>query len=228
MHTHNVLVTRRTHTMGTSLLDAATNVRTLLNPSRDDLINALPGVQAMIAGISVQFDDDFYKRTPDLVVLARHGVGLDNVDLAAATDNGVCILYTPQAMITAVSEHAVGLMLALAKSFKRCDIALKEDKYHTRDLLGAVDLFGKTVGVVGCGRIGSRVSQICGRGLGMNVIAYDPYITDDQVYRAGARRVATLNALLQTADVVTLHTPYTTETHHMIGSEQLALMKPTA
>lgn len=228
MHTYNVLITRRTHMLGASLLEAETNVRTLLNPSREDLIHALPGVQAVIAGISVLFDDDFYKRAPDLAVLARHGVGLDNVDLAAATANGVCILYTPQAMITAVSEHAVGMMLSLAKSFKRCEIALKEDKYHTRDQLGAIDLYGKTLAVIGCGRIGSRVSQICAHGLGMNVITYDPYISDEQALKAGAVRKTTLSEVLRAADVVTLHTPLTPETRHMISSEQLALLKPGA
>ena len=223
-----VLITRRTHPVGVSLLEAETNVRTLLNPARADLIAAMPGVHAMIAGISVLFDGDFFGHAPDLLVLARHGVGLDNVDLAAATEHGICILYTPMAMITAVAEHAVGLMLALAKSFKRGDSALREGKYHTRDLLGAVDLYGKTLGVIGCGRIGSRVSQMCSRGLGMSVITYDPYITDQQAGAAGAVRKPTLEEVLATADVVTMHTPLTSETRHMISTAQLALMKPAA
>ncbi len=210
------------------MLEAEAAVHTLLNPSRAALLAAMPGMQAMIGGISVMFDADFFDRCPDLLVLARHGVGLDNVDLAAATERGVFILYTPQAMITAVAEHAVAFMLGLAKSVKRGDVALKEDKYHTRDLLGAVDLHGKTLGVIGCGRIGSRVSLMCAHGLGMNIITYDPYISDEQARLAGAVRKPTLAEVLQAADVVTMHTPLNAETRHMIGSAQLAMMKPTA
>jgi D-3-phosphoglycerate dehydrogenase len=224
----NVLITRRTNVVGMSLLQSETNVRELLNPSRADLLAAMPGVHALIGGISIPFDGDFFDRSPDMLVLARHGVGLDNVDLAAATERGVVILYTPQAMVTAVAEHAVAFMLSLAKSFKRGDIALKEDKYHTRDLLGSVDLFGKTVAVIGCGRIGSRVAQMCKHGLGMQVITYDPYISDEQAAAAGAVRRPTLEEVLRAADVVTMHTPLTAETRHMIGAAQLALMKPTA
>lgn len=225
---YNVLITRRTHQSGVVLLQGETNVRELLNPTRADLLAAMPGVQAMIGGIAVLFDDDFYARCPDLRVLARHGVGLDNVDLAAATRHGVCILYTPQAMVTAVAEHAIGLMLALAKSFKRADAALRDDKYHTRDLLGAVDLHGKTLAVIGCGRIGSRVSRMCSAGLGMRVITYDPYISDEQAAAADATRKPTLAEVLRAADVVTLHPPLTAETRHMIGAAQLAMMKPSA
>ena len=225
---HNVLITRRTNPVGVTLLQSETSVRELLNPSRADLLAAMPGVHAMIAGIAVLFDDEFYARCPELLVLARHGVGLDNVDLPAATRHGVCILYTPQAMVTAVAEHAIGLMLALAKSFKRGDAALREDKYHTRDLLGAVDLHGKTLAVIGCGRIGSRVSRMCSAGLGMRVITYDPYISDEKAAAAGAERKPTLDEVLRSADVVTLHTPLTPETRHMISTAQLAMMKPSA
>lgn len=224
----NVLITRRTHPLGVSLLQAETDVRTLLNPSRQELMAALPDVDAMIAGVSVMFDGELLDHAPRLLVLARHGVGLDNVDLKAATERGICVLYAPQAMTVAVAEHAVGLMLAVAKSFKRGDLALREGKFHNRDLLGEVDLYGKTLGIIGCGRIGSRVSRICSRGLGMNVITYDPYITDLQAAKVDAARKQTLAEVLREADVVTLHTPLTDETRHMIGEEQLAMMKPTA
>ena len=173
----NVLITRRTHAKGVALLQAETNVSELLNPGREQLRQALPGIDGIIAGVSVMYDGDLLDSAPNLLVVARHGVGLDNVDLQAATERGICVLYTPMAMITSVAEHAVGFMLSLARSYKRGDAALKEDKYHTRDQLGAVDLQGRTLGVIGCGRIGSRVSQICSQGLGMKVIAYDPYIS---------------------------------------------------
>ena len=224
----NVLITRRTHPLGVSLLETETQVRNLLNPTRAELIAALPGVHGIVAGISVAFDGDLLDRAPDLAVVARHGVGMDNVDLHAATERGICVLYTPLAMVTSVSEHAVGLMLSLARAFKKGDIALRENKYATRDQLGAVDLGGRTLGIIGCGRIGSRVARICGLGLGMKVITYDPYITDAKAAQAGADRKPTLEEVLRTADVVTLHTPLTMETRHMIGREQLAMMKPSA
>jgi D-3-phosphoglycerate dehydrogenase len=223
-----LLVTRRTHAAGISMLEKELEVRNLLNPSREQLLQALPGVTANIAGVSPSYDGDLFDHAPELVMVARYGVGLDNVDLDAATKRGICILYTPLAMTTGVAEHAVGLMLAAAKSFKKGDAALREGKYHTRDLLGSVDLYGKTLAVVGCGRIGSRVSQMCSRGLGMKVIVYDPYIPAEQAERAGAALRPTLDEVLSEADVVTLHTPLTDQTRHMIGEQQLALMKPTA
>lgn len=224
----SVLITRRTHPIGVSLIEAEAVVRTLLNPGRADLRQALPGVHGIIAGISVMFDGDMLDSAPDLLVLARHGVGMDNVDLPAATERGICVLYTPQAMITAVAEHAVGLMFAVAKSFKKGDLALREGKYHTRDLLGSVDLYGKTLGVVGCGRIGSRVARMCRNGLGMNVLTYDPYVSDEQIANAGASRAASLDEMLQASDVVTIHVPLNDETRHMIGRGQLSIMKSSA
>jgi D-3-phosphoglycerate dehydrogenase / 2-oxoglutarate reductase len=223
-----VLITRRTHPSGVSLLAAETNVRELLNPTRDQLAPALPGIHGMVAGVSVAFDGEMLDHAPDLMVMARHGVGMDNVDLPAATERGIVVLYTPKAMVTAVAECAVAFMLSVAKSFKKGDIAIHENKYANRDLLGSVDLYGKTLAIIGCGRIGSRVSQMCGRGLGMKVITYDPYITDEHAAKAGAARKSTLAEVLTTADVVTLHTPLTTETRHMIGREQLAMMKKSA
>jgi D-3-phosphoglycerate dehydrogenase / 2-oxoglutarate reductase len=223
-----VLITRRTHPKGVALLQAETNVSELLNPSREQLRQALPGVNGIVAGVAVMYDSDLLDSAPDLLVVARHGVGLDNVNLKAATERGICVLYTPRAMITSVAEHAVGFMLALARSYKRGDAALKEDKYHTRDQLGAVDLQGKTLAIIGCGRIGSRVSQICSQGLGMRVITYDPYISAEQARRAGAELWPHLDDVLRSADVVTLHTPLTPETRHMISHAQLALMKPSA
>lgn len=224
----NVLITRRTHPSGVSLLAAEASVRDLLNPTREQLAPALPGVHGMVAGVSVTFDGELLDHAPDLVVMARHGVGMDNVDLPAATERGIVVLYTPKAMVISVAEHAVAFMLSTARAFKKGEIALLENKYATRDQLGAVDLYGKTLGVIGCGRIGSRVSQMCSRGLGMNVITYDPYITDEQAAKAGAQRKPSLAEVLRAADVLTLHTPLTAETRHMIGRQQLALMKPSA
>ena len=115
-----LLVTRRTHPFGISMLEKELTVQDLLNPTRDQLLQALPGVTANIAGIAVKYDGDLLDHAPELVVVARHGVGLDNVDLNAATERGICILYTPMAMTTAVAEHAVALMFAAAKSLIPC------------------------------------------------------------------------------------------------------------
>ncbi len=223
-----VLVTRRTAANGLKLLEAETDVRVHFNPTAEELAAMLPGVHVVIAGVVPMYDAALLDGAPDLLAVVRHGVGLDNVDLAAATERGICVMYTPQAMIVAVAEHAVGLMLAAAKSFNRCKETLLEGAFHRRDQLGAVDLHGKTLGIVGCGRIGSRVSKICALGLGMKVITYDPYISAEQAAAAEAELRPTLEEVLATSDVVSLHCPLTAETWHMIGQAQLALMKPTA
>ena len=224
----NFLITRSTHPAGLSALAEQANIRELLNPSRQELIAALPGVHAIVAGTGVMYDAALLAQAPSLLAIARYGVGLDNVDLASATERGICVLYTPQATPPSVAEHAVSLMLCLAKALKSYDDMLPKEAFRSSSTTKAIDLDGKILAVIGCGRIGSRVSRICARGLGMKVIVYDPYIPVEQATAAGAELKATLDEVLAAADVVSLHTPLTIETRHLISHEQLARMRPTA
>jgi D-3-phosphoglycerate dehydrogenase len=163
-----------------------------------------------------------------LKVIARHGVGYDNIDVAAATAQGVVVAITPRANALSVAEHVLALMFALAKRIVPFDQATRKNDWEIRNSYAAVDLSGKTLGILGMGRIGSMVCRRARHGLDMEVLAYDPLIPRDVMEQAGARVAASLPEVLEAADVVTVHVPSTAETRGLIGEQALRRMKPTA
>jgi D-3-phosphoglycerate dehydrogenase len=166
---------------------------------------------------------------PNLQVIGRHGVGIDNIDLKAATERRIPVVFTPSAltMANAVAEHTVQLMLALARHAVAADQIVRAGRWGERSSLLGVEFYQKTLGVIGLGAIGKRVAEICQKGLGMKVVAFDPYLKQTPP-QLEITLVDSLRELLQQADVVTLHLPSTAETSHLIDAEALAGMKPTA
>jgi D-3-phosphoglycerate dehydrogenase len=166
---------------------------------------------------------------PQLKVIGRHGVGVDNVDLKAATERGITVVFTPSAltMVNAVAEQTVQLMLALGRYAVAADQIVRQGRWGERSSLLGVEFYQKTLGVIGLGAIGKRVAAICQRGLGMKVVAYDPYVKVAPPVLE-ITLVDSLLEVLQQADVVTLHLPSTPETARLIGAKELAAMKPTA
>jgi D-3-phosphoglycerate dehydrogenase / 2-oxoglutarate reductase len=166
---------------------------------------------------------------PRLKVIGRHGVGIDNVDLAAATKRGIAVVFTPSAltMVNAVAEQTVQLMLALGRHAVTADKIVRENRWSERGKLMGVEFHEKTLGVVGLGAIGRKVAAICQRGLGMKIVAYDPFVKEAPADME-ATLVDSLIEVLQQADVVTLHLPSTPETAGLIGAKELAAMKPSA
>jgi D-3-phosphoglycerate dehydrogenase len=160
-----------------------------------------------------------------LKVISKHGAGVDNIDLQAATAAGIPVLYTPTATVNAVAEHTLALMLALTRQIVPASAALKEGRFHERGRFQGVELAGKTLGVVGLGRIGTRVAQMAALGLGMSVSAYDPFVS--KAAYSGLETIEdSLEALFRKADILTLHVPLTPETRHMINNHSLAWAKP--
>jgi D-3-phosphoglycerate dehydrogenase len=168
-----------------------------------------------------------FARAPRIKVVAKHGVGIDNIDCAAATRRGVPVVWCPGASSNAVAEHALTLAFALARQIDTAIPMVKAGEFAQRDRLQGTELAGKTLGIIGLGRIGSRVALKAALGLGMNVLAYDPLLDRSQ-YEGPARFVDELSSLLQAADYVTLHVPLTNETRRMIDARTLAMLKPTA
>lgn len=165
----------------------------------------------------------------NLKVVAKHGAGVDNIDIPAMTRAGIVVVNTPgMANATAVAEGALTLALAVLKKTFFMDRAVREGKYALRSSVRGGDLWERTVGIVGIGNIGTHVARICGKGFNMRVVAYDPYLTAEEIGARGAVKVEDLRALLEMSDVVTLHTPLTPETNGMIGAAEFAAMKPTA
>jgi D-3-phosphoglycerate dehydrogenase len=158
-----------------------------------------------------------------LKVVGRHGVGLDTVDLKAATDLGVAVVHAPGSNSDSVAEHALMLILACAKQTLDIDKMTRSGEWK-RLPKGNMELKGKTLGIVGVGNIGRRMARLA-NALGMRVIGYDKYVADEEVRARGAEPRPDLYALLREADVVTCHTPHTPETHHMIDEKAVGQMK---
>lgn len=165
------------------------------------------------------------ERPNRLKVIVKHGVGIDNIDCQAAADHGIPVAYTPTGNTNAVAEHTLALILALMRRLEPAGEALRQGRFSERnDFLGD-ELSEKTLGIIGLGRIGSRVAKKAAGGLEMTVLAYDPYVSPE-VYTGPATLVDSLETLLHTSDIITLHVPLTTETKHIINAQTLQLMKP--
>lgn len=173
------------------------------------------------------FNREVIARSPRLKIIARHGVGTDNVDIQAASDHGVWVTSTPGANSNAVAEHVFALLLSSARKLTGAQRAVAEGKWFEakEDLIG-FELSGRALGLIGFGSIGRRVSHIA-RGFGMTVMIFDPYANPADVEAAGATLVE-LDRLLKTCDVVSVHVPLLPSTRHLLGAEQIALMKPSA
>jgi D-3-phosphoglycerate dehydrogenase / 2-oxoglutarate reductase len=159
-------------------------------------------------------------------IIARVGVGLDNVDVKAAEEKKVRVINAPEAASIAVGELAIGLMISLARSIPRADAEAKKGNWIKKELMGT-QLSGKYLGIVGVGNIGRNIGRMA-KALRMNLIGYDPYPINKEFISETGMIVTDLNTLLESADFVTCHVPSTPETKHMFNAERLAKMKPTA
>ena len=195
---------------------------------------SLETVQPLLADATVivlratRLTADMIAAAPRLRVVGRHGVGYDNVDVAAATARGIPVVYTPEANSESVAQHAFGLMIALSKEIVAGDRLLRRGDYGTRHTLRGVELAGRTLGIVGCGRIGARLAQMARAAFDMRIVGFDPYLDTVRAAALGIELVSDLPALLRPADVVSVHTPLTPATVGLLGADELATMKPSA
>ena len=192
--------------------------------NRDELLPALADVDAVLVRSATKMDEEAISAAKSLKVIARAGVGLDNVDVPAATQAGVMVVNAPTSYITSAADLAVGLLLATARNIAPANQALKAGAWK-RSKYGGVELLDKKVGVVGFGRIGQLVAERL-KGFGMEILAYDPYVSAQRAGQLGAQLV-TLDELLEQSDFITVHLPKTPETVGLIGKEALAKVKPT-
>ncbi len=196
----------------------------------DDLANdarlqqELDQADAIIVRLFRMAEEDM-ARMQRLKVISKHGAGVDNIDCRAATARGIPVVSTPGAVTTSVSEHTLALMLALSRRITSADHALRAGTPGDRSHFLGVELAGSALGVVGLGRIGSRVAEMASLGLGMKVYAYDPYVEKAQ-YSGCAGIEDSLESLLGKVDFLTLHVPLTGATEHLIDSRTLKLVKP--
>jgi D-3-phosphoglycerate dehydrogenase len=218
-----VLVAEELSPAAIAQLEAGFEVRHVDGADRAALLPALAGVDAVIVRSSTRIDAEALAHAPNLRVVARAGVGLDNVDVEAATKAGVMVVNAPSSNIVSAAEHAVGLLLATARNVPQAMASLKAGEWKRSKFTGA-ELYQKVAGILGLGRIGELVAQRLAA-FGMQVIAYDPYVSTARAAQLGVRLVS-LEDLLAEADFITVHLPRSAETTGLIGERELRLVKP--
>jgi D-3-phosphoglycerate dehydrogenase / 2-oxoglutarate reductase len=183
--------------------------------SESDLEERIGLYDALIVRSGTKVTAELIDRAERLKVIGRAGVGVDNVDVAAATRRGIVVANAPQSTVISAAEHTMALLLALARNVPQAHAALREGRWE-RSRFGGIELAGKTLGIVGFGRIGRELADLA-RAVGMHVLAHDPLVDD---------ATTPLDALFENADVVSLHAPLTDETRGLIGPQLLARAKP--
>jgi len=193
-----------------------------LGKDKDKLAAAIDGFDGLAIRSATKVTAKLLERAKRLKVIGRAGIGVDNVDIPAATARGIIVMNTPFGNSITTAEHAITLMLSLARQIPEADLSTRAGKWEKNKFLG-VEIFGKTLGIIGCGNIGSIVADRA-IGLKMKVIAYDPFLSAERALKLGVEKVE-LDELWRRADFITLHTPLTDKTRNIINVETLALTK---
>jgi len=219
-----VLVTENIHQVGWDTLK--TEVEAAAWPGQDTqpLLQAVEDVQAILVRVA-KLTPEVIQAAKGLRVIGKHGVGYDNIDVATATACGVVVTNTPLANSISVAEHALALLLAVARRIGESDRDLARGGMRTQKAYQGVELSGKVMGVIGLGSAGLRLARMTGNGFGMRVLGFDPY---KEPWPEGIEHCRDLGPLLAEADFISIHVPLTKETKNLIGTETLAKMKPTA
>jgi D-3-phosphoglycerate dehydrogenase len=210
---------------GLEMLRAEHEVDVCLDLTREQFLAALPAYDALVVRSQVKVDEEAFRAGARLAVVGRAGVGVDNIDLDAATRAGVAVVNAPTANTIAAAEHTVGLIYALARRIPAADASLRAGEWKRAAFLGQ-ELRGKTLGIVGLGKIGLAVAERA-RAMGMTLLGMDPFVTAEAAASRGIE-LTELDELIARSDVVTLHVPLTHGTRGLIGESQLTRMKNTA
>ena len=191
--------------------------------SRTELLERIGEYHGLVVRSATRVDSELIEAAHNLRVVGRAGVGVDNVDLAAATKRGIVVINSPEGNTLSTAEHALAMLLAMARKIPQAYVSLARDGKWERGRFVGVQLFGKTLGVMGLGRIGTEVAERA-IALGMNVLAYDPLLNEERAKRVGVT-LATVEEICRHADFITVHTPLTRETEGLLGEKEFALMK---
>lgn len=189
----------------------------------EELLLKVPDFEAVVVRSRTKIDAAVIDKASKLKIIARPGTGLDNIDLKAANDRGIEVVNSPEALVEAVSEHVLALMLALARGIPAADSSTRSGQWQKERFVG-LELKGKTIGIAGMGRIGRRVGEIA-KVLGMSVLGYDIIEISKDVLSSIGCTMVDLDTLFSSSDFITLHVPLSPETRHLVDSRRLALMK---
>jgi D-3-phosphoglycerate dehydrogenase len=219
-----VLVSDPIDQVGIDILSqvAQVDIKTGLSP--EELVRIMPEYDALMIRSGTHVTKEIIEAGTQLKIIGRAGVGVDNVDVPAATRQGIVVVNSPEGNTIAAAEHALAMMLSLSRYIPEANQSVKGSQWDRKSFIGA-EVYKKTLGVVGLGKIGSHVASVA-KAMGMKLLAYDPFISVERADELGCRLVD-LDMLFQESDYITLHIPKTPETTHLINAEAIAKMKPT-
>jgi Phosphoglycerate dehydrogenase and related dehydrogenases len=207
---------------GVKRLQSGADVDVITNLSPEELIQKIPDYDALVIRSGTKVTADVINAAKRLKVIGRAGVGIDNVDVEAATKKGIIVLNTPGGNTISAAEHTIAMMLALARNIPQANSALHQGEWNRKKYTG-VEFFNKTLGVVGLGRVGAEVATRM-KSFGMRILAYDPFVTEEKAQQMGLT-LANLETVLREGDFITVHTPLTNETRNLIDDDEFKIMK---
>ena len=221
-----VFLTQEIHPDALKLMQG--KVEIMVSPSPDDEVirSQVSGCHGLVVRSATRLSRETIFAADSLEVIARTGAGVDNVDIGAATERGIPVCHTPEANKISVAEHTFALMLALAKGLLYLDREVRQGSWKVRDSQQAFDLKGKSIGLVGLGRIGREVARLA-ISFGMTVLAYDPFVSCPPK-RMEVEIVQTLQEIFKQADIISIHVPLTDKTRNLISASLLNLLKPAS
>lgn len=229
MANYNVLLFEPVHQCGQDhLIQNGCNILWAEGFEPGQIISSIKDVDAILARARGTIDGPVMDGAPRLKVIGRHGIGVDNIDIEAATERGIQVVNTPGAPVEAVAEYVAMSLIALPRKIGQANTATRTGDWEFRNRVHAPELLGKTLGIVGFGRIGRRIAEICSLGFRMNVIYSDAYpAPEGEEKRLKVQRVE-FNDLLEKSDYISLNVPLLDSTHHLINAEALAHVQPHA
>ena len=221
-----VLLSEDINPLGKKLLEGKAEIIIAPDTSKESAIKLVQDVEGVILRATTRFDADVIASASKLKVIARTGVGVDNVDIEAATRKGILVCNFPGMNNLTVAEHTIAMIMALAKQVVHMHNAVKEGNWSERFSPDQTEVEGKTLGIVGMGQIGRLVAQKCRNGLGMDILAYDPFVVDKNELEVTF--AASLEELFRKADFITIHVPNLPQTKGLVSKELLGMMKHAA
>ncbi|MEE0328101.1 MAG: hydroxyacid dehydrogenase, partial [Phascolarctobacterium succinatutens] len=207
---------------GVALLREHFDVDVMPNMKPEELIKVINNYDGLVTRSMTKVTKEVIEASTRLKVIGRAGVGVDNIDIPAATAKGIVVLNTPEGNTMAATEHTVAMMMAMTRHIPQAHQSIQEGKWDRKSFDG-IQVQGKTLGIIGVGRIGSRVAKRM-QAMEMTTIGYDPYITEERAHQVGVELVD-FDTLLAKSDYITIHTPLTKETEKMLNADAIAKMK---
>lgn len=225
MKLYKILIIGDIHSEGKNLLKNKAEIKVINHFEKKYLLQEVQDVDAIIIrGMEAKIDREIIQNAPKLCVIGRHGIGLETIDLEAAKESNVKVVYTPLASCESVAEHVIGFMINLLKKMRLADIAARENNWQARYQYIGMEIYRKILGIIGMGRIGRRISEICRLAFNMEILYFDKFDYPEYEKKYQCKKVP-LNEILKCSDIISINLPYQPKLHHLIGEEQLKLMK---